>query len=700
MHVACWRRNQLGRMTQLRSVVAALSVTVLVGVKASVAGNTVSQPADTRLMAGSNSVVLEQAAPAAPTAPTGAASALEEPGGSTPAVAGEKGWLSGLHISGYGSQTFGMWQNPSALRAYTRSRNDLAVARSLLQIDENYRLNENNNFFMREWFVYEPPYAFNSANNPFWSAGTRIVAPTAAFSANPFCFASADCRTSAPSGTSFGRYINNFYNDYEVRDAWWENKTGPLELFVGNQIVVWGQSLAFRVGDVINPQDTCWAFGFANLEQSRIPQWMIHPILNFPEFGPFASNFVEVVVQPGFQPRWWPEQNEGGFYQIFKGEMTKAGRVAPCQPGASRSPAARFDVQYSTQPRFGADWITSALGSHSDSATQIPGPCEINGPCVGVNLVPPFNSREFFICAPFSGETAPGWNPYAVYLKRFPGGMHCNLGLSKHEEAFSPAGDGALVNFGIWRVPGMQPHYWNDGVRFHTLYGATEWTVLYYNDNVSQGYSNSRSWTFGTNLWTHQYYPLEEVGMTMDRPLPVPSSLGQYLPLVFRGEFLYQNHVNFESMRFKDMSDQRWSDVAEYMLALDVDQAYAPWLTQTGNLSTNLEVFHHIVMDNSKLSYGGIGDSPTLKNDVSVLFNVGTSWWWAAFAPTWTMIWNPKGKTFALFPSIVLNPPWTQKYFLKLQAIEILGGDKTQGIGAFKGQSYLIAQLQYNFNLM
>ena len=35
-----------------------------------------------------------------------------------------------------------------------------------------------------------------------------------------------------------------------------------------------------------------------------------------------------------------------------------------------------------------------------------------------------------------------------------------------------------------------------------------------------------------------------------------------------------------------------------------------------------------------------------------------------------------------------------------LQAIEIMGGDKTQGLGAFKGQSYLIAQFQYNFNLM
>ena len=59
-----------------------------------------------------------------------------------------------------------------------------------------------------------------------------------------------------------------------------------------------------------------------------------------------------------------------------------------------------------------------------------------------------------------------------------------------------------------------------------------------------------------------------------------------------------------------------------------------------------------------------------------------------------------EGRYFALFPSIILNPPWTKKYFMKLQAIEILGGDKMQGIGLFKGQSYLIAQFQYNFNLM
>src|SRR5260370_11983340 len=78
-------------------------------------------------------------------------------------AASSEGWLSGLNITGYGNQMFGMWQNPSALKDWTPSRNNLAVSRSLLQVDENYRLNANNTFFMREWFVYEPPYAFNSA---------------------------------------------------------------------------------------------------------------------------------------------------------------------------------------------------------------------------------------------------------------------------------------------------------------------------------------------------------------------------------------------------------------------------------------------------------------------------------------------------------------------------------------------------------
>jgi hypothetical protein len=578
--------------------------------------------------------------------------------------AAESGWLNGLHVSGYASQTFGMWQNPTALRDFTPSRNNLATARTLLQVDENYRLNENNTFFMREWFVYEPPYSFNSANNAAYGAGT-------------------------PFHSSYGSKMNGFYNNYQVRDAWWENKTGPLTTFVGNQIVVWGQSLAFRVGDVVNPADTCWAFGFANLEQSRNAQWMLHPILNLPEFGPTTSNFLELIVQPGFSPVWWPEQANDP-YDKYRA-TDKAGRALPCLPAASHGPSARFDVHYDNRAFFGGNAPLTA------------GPY---GPG-GAGLVAQPASRLVMLCGAGTVGGSLGPNPSALVRPGFnymPAGLikPCNLGLNKHEGNYGPIGDGQLVNIGFWRVPGYQPQNWNEGVRFHTLLGATELTALYYNDNTNGGTTQSARWTPYTNLWKYALYDIQEAGVTADRPLPVPAAIAEYFPAVGRAEMVYVNHVNFESSKPFDLEAQRYSDVVKWMVAVDLDQAYAPWLTSTGNLSANVEVFDNIVMDNCKLCFVGndLGNAHQLHTDISMLFNIGTSWWWDDFDPTFTMIFNPKGRTFALFPAVTLNPPWTKKYFLKLQAIEEMGGDREAGIGLFKGQSLLTAQFQYNFNLL
>ena len=114
------------------------------------------------------------------------------------------------------------------------------------------------------------------------------------------------------------------------------------------------------------------------------------------------------------------------------------------------------------------------------------------------------------------------------------------------------------------------------------------------------------------------------------------------------------------------------------MFAIYVSQAYAPWLTRTGNLSANLEMQDYVTMDASQnmltagAPFGGVGGDLTQslnKNEVNVLFNIGTSWWWNDLAPTWIMIFIPKGSTFLMFPSMVLNPPWTKNYFLKLQAM-------------------------------
>ena len=298
----------------LMLVSAAIVTISLCGyVASSFAGDVLAQPVDSLTVTSRTVGLLAQAGnPTSAAASGGSVTApvsapMTTTGASSMATfdpPAEAAWLSAFHISGYVGQTFGLWQNPSALRDFTPSRNNLAVSRTAVQFDENFRLNENNSFFMREWFVYEPPYSWDSANIPIYDAANATL----------------------PNHPSYGHFMNDWYNQYTVRDAWWENTWGPLTTYVGNQMVVWGQSLAFRVGDVINPADTSWAFGFANLEQSRVPQWMIHPILNLPDYGPLASNFVELVVQPGFAPQWWASDYADGRYL---GQDTKAALIHP-----------------------------------------------------------------------------------------------------------------------------------------------------------------------------------------------------------------------------------------------------------------------------------------------------------------------------------------------------------------------------------
>jgi hypothetical protein len=569
-----------------------------------------------------------------------AADVLPQAGGGTP---GES-WFSGFHVSGFLSQTFGMWQNPTALRDFTSSRNNLAVSRTWLQVDENLRINENNNLFMREWFVYEPPYSFNSANG-------------------------------------LGKFGNEFYNQYTVRDAWWENKTGPLTTYVGNQIVVWGQSLAFRVGDVINPQDTTWAFGFANLEQSRIPQWMVHPILNLPEWGPLSSNFVEGILLPRLQPMWnscdYADHRYDGECNVNGGTVNNG-----FPAGVGFQPTGRFGAHFNTKYDPPENSITSGGVLPPFYSPSHPG-----GPLQFSRLIASPLNNVFLYCTNFGSATQP-FNPVPKALQR-----HCS---------------GSALNIGQWKIPASTVANWNEGIRYHTLIGGVETTAFYY--NAWNLYPNTY-WQQYTTNFRNKFAPETFVGVTADAPLPVPSSVSEYLPFVGRAEGTYVNHQPLNTWDVIGNPDGvRYSDSVNWMLALDIDQAYAPWLTSTGNLSANVEVYDHITMDGNNTTMEGFGPwtggaleaEPNIKNNVSALFNVGTSWMWDDVQPTWTMIYSPKGESFLLFPAVVLNPPWTKKYFMKVQAIEVLGGDRaySQGGGILKGESLLTAQFQYNFNLL
>jgi len=149
---------------------------------------------------------------------------------------------------------------------------------------------------------------------------------------------------------------------------------GPLQFFLGRQIVTWGESIfGYRVGDQINPRDTSWNFGFANPEQSYMPLWMVHPILNLPSVGPFSSNFAELVYIPGFDFMYTQVDYSN---DSVDGQDDLAGRVGI---GAA-SPGGRFAGQLDCRTLFAPGPAAFGLNHSLIPAAGVNGSCGTGPP--------------------------------------------------------------------------------------------------------------------------------------------------------------------------------------------------------------------------------------------------------------------------------------------------------------------------------
>jgi hypothetical protein len=495
-------------------------------------------------------------------------------------VSGSNEWLSGFSLSGFLQNTSGMWADSSALTNFGRQAgehhgaNSFAVERELMQLDANYLLNADNQFFVRFWLVYEPPYPWEAGN----IAGPNLV---------------------------YDKSQSEIYNRYDVRDAYWKSTYGPLTWFAGRQIVTWGESIAFRVGDVINPQDLSWDFGFANLEQSRLPVWMFHPILGLPSLGPFDTNFVEGIWAPAWQP-------------LYDG------------------------VSYADQRYQGLD---SVAGS--------------------VNLLAPSGGRFDPYPYPFSipAQTPAGQQPAYPQIRNFA----------------SP--------FQTYLLPSDTWTNSTEGVRVHTLVANAEITALYWHAHQL----NPTDFVIGQapapqNL-QFQYPELNDLGVTLNRPIYLGTETLSSVPLVLRTEGVWQDRTPFNTINPARSSAVVYSSTLNTLVAFDLDDLEMPWLSSTGGLTTNLEWNNYTILSpNQHLVYGGYAER-WRHNEENLLFNASTSWWWGAVVPTFTSIYNPDGDTWELFPNIVFTPPWTNKYSLMLQYIGVLSNDKYSSYagGVFKG---------------
>ncbi len=91
----------------------------------------------------------------------------------------------------------------------------------------------------------------------------------------------------------------NEYNQFDFRELRldWRPKMGH-NIRIGKQIVNWGESISARIGDMINPQDKRFDLGFTNLEDSRMPIWMVRGLHQFYAIG----TSIDWIVSPYMQP--------------------------------------------------------------------------------------------------------------------------------------------------------------------------------------------------------------------------------------------------------------------------------------------------------------------------------------------------------------------------------------------------------------
>jgi hypothetical protein len=526
-------------------------------------------------------------------------------GGSAPLidVSEDPGW-QGLSVSGFLNSTTGMWVNSSGIR-YQKSKNSLAAERNWLQLDFNYILNGDNRFFVRGWVVYEPSYRFEYKGN-----------------------------ASGPGMTD----MSDYYNQYNVRDAYWKTHMGPLTLFMGRQIVTWGESLAFRIGDVINPQDFSWNFGFSNLEQSRLPLWMVHPIFSLPNWGPFGANFIEGVWTPAWQPMYNPsvdtpnQDPSNPHSNWYDGQHDVAGSVSIQAP---------FTIFASS--RFQVQPYPLLLGAPGVPANMTAFP-----QLQGANFAPPFIG--YHLPSDTLGSSTEGFRIHT---------------LVKNAEITALYWHGHQFNEGF--TPGAPPY-------------------------VAGSPSTGQYLQFG-------FPQFNDIGVTLNRPIYLPGDILSSVPIVLRTEAVWQDRTPFNTTDLAIKNGVVDKNTINSLVALDLDGLYVPWLTKTGVLNANLEWNQFTISGYGKNLVYAFYAERYRHNEEQVLFSVNTNWWWGAIIPTYTMIWNPSGDTSLLFPTLTVTPPWTNKYFATLGYVGILGNDKFNSFsgGVFKGKSLLYMQFQYNF---
>ncbi len=111
--------------------------------------------------------------------------------------------------------------------------------------------------------------------------------------------------------------IDKFKQAYDLWECYADISKGPAFMRIGRQNLSWGETDVFRLLDMINPLDDTYGGLFEDLDDRRIPLWMLRGSYNFGYLGPISSLNVEGFWVPGnWDARVAPLSPDGTPYAI------------------------------------------------------------------------------------------------------------------------------------------------------------------------------------------------------------------------------------------------------------------------------------------------------------------------------------------------------------------------------------------------
>lgn len=432
------------------------------------------------------------------------------------------------------------------------------------------------------------------------------------------------------------------YNEADLREAYLTWKPDKDMIRIGRQIVTWGESIAFRVGDVINPQDTRWSLAFANLEDTRIPQWMIRSVH---QFTPVSSSF-EWIVNPLLTE---------SKYRVDP-LYTQSTSAGPAPDGSKYNPGWRF-------------------APYPETRLNLPFSVTPTGFAPGVVLGPPFaRSFAFYNPLPFIPGFPSGFFPKEVPVVRF---VTPTDGASDLRYGARTSTTLAGYQFGAfyWHSQEYTPVIERGGVVGTTDLGKAINPLL------------AGLWVVPNRQYTLLYPEVNNIGLYGNKEMP----LG-----VLRGELVYKPNRTYNTLDPNEPSALVKRDNLQYLLAWDIQTMFRP-LSETGTIDINLEYMGSWVFGNTDFLNVPGYLTPIRRDDHTFLFNIGTGFDYDMYRAGLTVMYNLNDNG-AIIPSVKYVPEWFNKACsFELKYIGIFGKDNFEGFGLFQQKSMVVLTSQFSF---